>query len=120
MLGLVRSFRYAFAGLAFLLRTQRNFRVEAALGAVAVALGVWLGLSPAEWSQVAVVIALVLALEGLNTSLELTVDLASPRIDPRARAAKDVAAAMVLVAALASIAVALALFVPRLANRLAP
>lgn len=114
MLRLARSFRAAFAGVAHLLRTQRNFRIEVAIGVVAVAVGIRLGLAPAEWAILATVIALVLVLEGLNTSLELAVDLASPAAHPKAKAAKDIAAGMVLIAALASVAVGVALFVPRL------
>ena len=117
---LARSFQFAFAGIRHLLRTQQNFRIETAVGALAVALGASVGLTPVEWAALAIVIALVLILESVNTSLELAIDLASPRIDPRAKAAKDIAAATVLVAALASIAVGLALFLPRLANRLTP
>ncbi len=114
MVRLARSFRFAFAGLGHLLRTQRNFRIEVALGSAAVALGAWLRITPVEWAALAVVIALVLILEGLNTSLEFAVDLASPQVDPRAKAAKDIAAGMVLVAALASIAVGVAIFGSRL------
>lgn len=114
MLRLARSFRFAFAGVAHLLRTQPNFRIEISIGVVAVAVGIRLGLTPAEWAVLATVIALVLILEGLNSSLELAVDLASPALDPTAKAAKDIAAGMVLIAALASIAVGAVLFVPRL------
>jgi len=113
VLRLAHSFRFALAGLAHLLRTQQNFRIEIALGLIAVALGVWVGLAPGEWAVLATVTALVLILEGLNTSLELVVDLASPALHPKAKAAKDIAAGMVLVAALASVAVGVALFVPR-------
>lgn len=109
-----RSFRFALAGLGYLVRTQPNFRIEVVLGLLAVALGVLLGIAPGDWAILFIVIALVLILEGLNTSLELAIDLASPSIQPKARAAKDIAAGMVLVAALASVAVAIALFVPRL------
>lgn len=111
---LARSFRFAFAGLAHLLRTQRNFRIELVLGAIAVALAAWLRIAPPEWAALAVVIALVLILEGLNTSLELAVDLASPELHPKAKAAKDIAAGMVLLAALASVAVGIAIFTPHL------
>lgn len=112
MLRLARSFRHAFAGVGQLLRTQRNFRIEVALGALAVALGAWLRVTALEWAVLAVVIALVLMLEGLNTALELAVDLASPAAHPKAKAAKDIAAGMVLIAAAASVAVGLAVFVP--------
>lgn len=111
---LVRSFRYALVGLAYMLRTQRNFRIQAGVGIVAVVSAARLGFTPTEWAVLATVIALVLILEGLNTSTELAVDLASPELHPKAKAAKDVAAAMVLVAAIASIAVGVALFGSRL------
>ena len=62
-------------------------------------------------------IALVLILEAANTALEQAVTLASPGIDPRARAAKDVSAAAVLIAALASVAVGLLLFAPLMTVR---
>ena len=111
---MLRSFGFAFAGLGHLLRTQRNARIEVALGLAAVAAGLVLGLSTAEWAVLAVTICLVLILEGLNTSLELAVDLASPQLDPRAKAAKDLAAGMVLIAAIGSVAVGIALFGPKL------
>jgi diacylglycerol kinase len=49
--------------------------------------------------------ALVLILEGLKTAVEAAIDLASPDTHPLAKAAKDLAAGMVLIAAIASIAV---------------
>lgn len=106
----LRSFRFAFAGLVYLWRTQRNARIELAVGACAVAAGLVLGLSAAEWAVLFVTIAVVLILESLNTVLELAVDLASPAIHPKAKAAKDLAAGAVLIVALASVAVGLALF----------
>ncbi|MDE3097133.1 MAG: diacylglycerol kinase [Chloroflexota bacterium] len=45
-------------------------------------------------------------------AIELAVDLASPALQPKAKAAKGIASGMVLVAALASIAVAVAVFLP--------
>jgi diacylglycerol kinase len=60
----------------------------------------------------------VLIVEGLNTALEFAVDLSSPQRHPHAKAAKDLAAGMVLLAALASVVVGLALLGPPLAGRL--
>jgi diacylglycerol kinase len=113
VLRLARSFRFAVAGLLYLFRTQPNFRIEIVLGILAVGLGVVLRINAGEWAILATVIALVLILEGLNTSLELAIDLASPSVQPKAKAAKDIAAGMVLVAAAASVLVGIALFVPR-------
>ena len=85
-----------------------------AIGLLTLVGGVWARLERWEWIVLSLTIALVLVLEAVNTALEHAVTLASPGIDPRARAAKDVAAAAVLVAAVASIGVGVLLFGPRL------
>jgi diacylglycerol kinase len=115
---LLRSFAHAFAGVAYIVRTQRNARIELAIGLVAVLLGLWLGLTPLEWAVLALTISFVMALEWINTSLELAVSLASPERHPSAKAAKDVAAACVLLGAVTSVVVGLLLFAPRLVSRL--
>jgi diacylglycerol kinase len=117
---IVRSFHYAFAGLGYLFRTQRNARIHLAAGTVACGLAFYLGISRAEWAVLVFTIALVLILEGLNTAIESAIDLASPEIHPLAKAAKDLAAGMVLIGAMASIAVGGLILGPPLWNRLFP
>ena len=102
---IARSFHYAFAGLTYLFRTQRNARIHLAAGGVACGLGYYLGIPRVEWAVLVFTIALVLILEGLNTAIEAAIDLASPDLHPLAKAAKDLAAGMVLIGAVASIAV---------------
>lgn len=111
---IVRSFGFALAGIGFLLRTQRNARIHVVVGAAACGLGAWLRISRVEWALIAFTIALVLILEGLNTAVEAAIDLASPQIHPLAKAAKDLAAGMVLIAAIASVAVGLLILGPPL------
>src|SRR5207245_7922818 len=115
---LLRSFGYAFEGVAYIVRTQRNARIEVVVAIAAVLLEAWLGISSIEWVVLALTIALVLALEWINTSLELAVSLASPERHPSAKAAKDVAAACVLLGAITSVVVGLLLFAARLVSRL--
>ena len=112
--GLVRSFYFAFAGLWFLIRTQRNARIHVAAAAIACALGAWLGISRTEWAIVVCAIAGVLILEGLNTAIEAAVDLASPGIHPLAKHAKDLSAGMVLIAAIGSSIIGLIILGPPL------
>ena len=111
---IIRSFYFAFAGLAYLFRTQRNARIHLVAGAAACGLAFWLGISRAEWAVLVFTIALVLILEGLNTAIEAAIDLASPKIHPLAKAAKDLAAGMVLIGAMASVAVGLLILAPPL------
>jgi undecaprenol kinase len=112
---LLRSFGFALEGVSYLIRTQRNARIEIAIGAVVLVLAAWLRITALEWAVLVVAMALVLALEALNTAIELAVTLASPERHSLAKAAKDVSAAMVLIAAIASIIVGLIILGPRLA-----
>ena len=113
---LLRSFGFAFAGLSHLWRTQRNFRIEVAVALVVFIAGALIRLERWEWIALVLTVALVLILEAVNTALEDAVSLASPNLDPRAKAAKDVSAAAVLIAALASVAVGAVLFGQRLGS----
>ncbi len=113
------SFRYAAQGLIYGFASQRNFRIHVGMGAVVVALGLWLQLPTAQLAVLVLTVAAVLVLELLNTATEAVVDLAiGRRFHPLARIAKDCAAAAVLVAALSSIVIAALLLVPPLLARL--
>jgi len=115
---LSRSFYFAFAGLAYLFRTQRNARIHAAAGFAACGVAAWLRIDAVGWALLVFTIALVLILEGLNTAIEAAIDLAMPRVHPLAKAAKDLAAGMVLIAAIASVAVGLLILGPPLWRKL--
>ena len=115
---LSRSFYFAFAGLSYLFRTQRNARIHAIAGLCACAVAVWLHLDPVHWALLIFTIALVLILEGLNTAIEAAIDLAMPKVHPLAKVAKDLAAGMVLIAAIASVLVGLLILGPPLWRRL--
>ena len=108
------SFRYATAGVRLLFLRQRNARVQAVFGVVALALGAFLRLSRLDWAVLVLTIALVLALEGVNTALEAVVDLVTTEYHPLAKAAKDLAAGAVWLSALAALAIGALLFGPPL------
>ncbi len=112
--GLLWSFRFAFEGVSYLIRTQRNARIEIAIGAAVLLLAAYVRVSPVEWAVLILTIALVLCLEAINTAIEVAVTLASPERHALAKAAKDVSAAAVLVAAIASVLVGIAVFRPYL------
>lgn len=109
------SFRYAWAGISYAFRTQRNFRIHTVIAGLAVVLGVILGVSAIELAIVALTCALVMVLELLNTALESVVDLTvQQNYHELAKIAKDCAAGAVLVAAIASILVASLILLPPL------
>jgi diacylglycerol kinase len=101
-------------GLAYLFRTQRNARIHLVIGTLACAAGRGCAIGRVEWAVLIFTIALVIILEGLNTAIEAAIDLASPQVHPLAKVAKDLAAGMVLVAAIAAVAVGVLIFGPPL------
>lgn len=112
------SFRYAFAGLAHVLRTQPNAWIHGAAAVAAALACLWLDLSLAECGLVLVTIALVVTTEIVNTAIEAAVDLAAPEPHPLAQTAKDCAAAAVLVTAGMAVVMGVLLFAPKIWDRL--
>jgi diacylglycerol kinase len=114
------SFRHAFAGCWYVLRTQRNAWIHAVISLLVIGMGLWLRLGPVEWAVIVLAMGGVWASEFINTALETVVDLASPDIHPLARAGKDVAAGAVLVGAGTAVVVGLLILGPPLLARLWP
>jgi len=109
----LRSFRFAFAGLATLVRTQPNARIHAVATVAVIALGLLLRLTAAEWCWIALAITAVWVAEALNTSLEFLADATCPDIHPLVKQSKDVAAAAVLIAAVGAAVIGALVFGPR-------
>jgi diacylglycerol kinase (ATP) len=117
---LLVSFQYAGAGLKYAFLTQRNFRIHALIGAIAITLGISLQLPPAELALIGLTIGLVMTLELLNTSIEAVVDLVvDTQYHELAKIAKDCAAGAVLMSTIAAIGVAGCLLLPPLWDLLA-
>lgn len=110
----IRSFGFAFKGLATLFRTQPNAWVHALAMLGVIGLAWYFQVSGVEWALLLLCITLVLAAEAFNTSIEFLTDLASPEFHPLAGHAKDVAAAAVLICSLGSVAVGLVILGPYL------
>lgn len=115
---LIVGFRYAFAGLGYLFRSQPNARIHLAIAGAVVILGLWLGLPARDWAVIAVTAGLVLTAEAFNTALEAAVDLASPEQHPLAQVAKDVGAGAVTLAAITAVVVGLLVLGPPLWDKL--
>ena len=108
------SFRYAFRGILTAFKQEPNFQVHVVIAVLALVSAALLGFSSSEWLLLLFVISFVLILELVNTSLESIVNLVSPQKREKAKIAKDVAAAAVLVAAFVSILVSVVLFLPKI------
>jgi diacylglycerol kinase (ATP) len=109
-----RSFRYAFSGWWYVIRTQRNAWIHALISIAVLIIGFWIRLSAQDWAVITLAIAMVWTAEFINTALEAVVDLASPQQHDLARVGKDVGAAAVLIAATASFIIGMLILGPPL------
>lgn len=108
------SFNNAFAGLAWAIRTQPNFRVHLALSAIAILSAVYFRITRIEWTIIVFTIVLGLVAELVNTAIESMTDLITREWRQQAKVAKDVSAGMMLTVAVGAVIVALFIFLPYL------
>jgi len=113
---IINSFKFAADGIKEAFQSERNMKVHFLLMILAIILGIILKLSSVEWGILIITIGLVLISEFINTSLEQIVDIVSPEKQEKARIAKDLAAAGVLVSAIVAVLVGIFLFVPKCIN----
>lgn len=111
---LLCAFRCAARGIGYAFCSQRNLKIQLAIGMMAVVVGAALGISRLEWLAIVLAIMVVAVAEVVNTAGESVTDLASPAWHELARAAKDAGAGAVLLASVGSVVVGLIVFVPHI------
>jgi len=109
----IQSLTNALHGVRIAWREEYNFRLQVAIGAVALALSWYFAISAMEWMIVCFLIGFVLSAEALNTALEEFCDMVKGDPDPHIGKIKDLAAAAVLIASFAALVVGAIIFVPR-------
>lgn len=108
------SFTWAFEGIVYVLRTQRNMQLHVAAAAVALVLALVLDFTRLELAVLMVAISLVLVAEMVNTAVEAAIDAVVTSYHPLVKIAKDVAAGAVLVASVNALAIAYLVFYDKL------
>lgn len=108
------SFKYAFEGIKAAFSQEPNFQIHTIVGLIILIVAALLHFNVYEWLLTLFSVAFVIILELINTTLEAIVDIISPENHPKAKIAKDVSAATVLVATITSVIVFIVLFVPKL------
>lgn len=110
---LLDSFNYAFDGIVYTLKTQRNMRFHFMTTAVVLLASLILKLTKLEILMLFVTIAFVIVAEMINTAIEVAVDLVTQERHPLAAIAKNVAAGAVLVASTVAVFVGYLIFFPK-------
>lgn len=110
---MLRSFRYALAGIRILL-TENNAQFHVLAGVVVVAAGFYFQISANEWAIIITQIGLVLVVEALNTAIEKLCDFVSPEYEQLIGKVKDLSAGAVLIMSIVAVIVGFIIFLPKL------
>jgi diacylglycerol kinase len=110
----IKSFKYAFEGIASMLRYEHNSRIHLAAAILVIVSGLILNLSLIEWVVIGIVTGLVFITELINSAIELLADLIDPEINSKIKRVKDYAAAAVLISAIMAVVTAVLIFGPRI------
>ena len=102
---------FAWAGLKAAWQREASFRTHCVMAVLALAALAVLRPAPIWWAVVLLVVALILALELVNSALEGVIDHLHPEQHPEIKVIKDMVAGAVLVLSASALLVALALAV---------
>ena len=111
----LKSFKYAFGGISYVLKTSRNFKIQLIFAVISLMIGFLLQISHSNYVILIATIMSVLILEILNTSIESIVDLVVKKeFSSLAKISKDTSAGAVLLASINSVIIAVYIFVPKI------
>jgi len=111
----LKSFKYAFSGFSYVLKTSRNFKIQLIFAVISLMIGFLLQISRSNYVILIATIMSVLILEILNTSIESIVDLVVKKeFSGLAKISKDTSAGAVLLASINSVIIAVYIFVPKI------
>lgn len=114
----INSFRYAFEGIASMIKNEHNSRIHIFAAVLVIVLGIIFRISPGEWVAIVIVMGLVFITELINSALEGLANLVDPDENPGIKQIKDYAAASVLIAAIIAIITGALIFIPDFMNLL--
>ena len=111
---IVKSFKYAFMGIGFMLRTSVNIPLYFAFTLFVIICGIYFRISNYEIGWILIMALLVICMEMINTTIEEMVNLIKKEHSAEGKIVKDVAAGMVLLTTISYIIVVLFVFTPRI------
>lgn len=111
---LPQSFGYAFKGFIAALQSELNMKIHLLAVFVVALAGFYFKITSTEWALILLCMALVIALELINTAIEKLLDKLHPEFDETIGLAKDISASAVLVASVFAVIIGGIVFVPYL------
>ena len=110
------SVKHAMDGIDYTMSHEKNFTIELVFAIMVCLASIYFKISIIEWAILLITIAIVLALEIMNTAIERCVDLVTKEYEELAKIAKDTSAGAVFVMSLFSVAIGICIFLPKIIN----
>ncbi len=114
ILNRLKAFKYAFKGAWYLIRTEASIKVQVFCALLITGAGFYFEISQTEWCIQLLAIALVLAVEGLNSAVEKIADFIHPDYHRKIGIIKDVSAGAVTFAAVIAAVIGGIIYIPYL------
>lgn len=108
------SFKHAFEGILWALKTQPNYQIHVTLSFLALAAGYYFHISYVEFLVIVILIFIGLAIETVNTSIEKLADAIDTNFNEHIKVAKDLGAGAMLFFAFGAFIASCIIFLPKM------
>lgn len=108
------ALKIAMIGMRGLFVESRNARIQLVIFSLVLVAGFIVELNRFEWLWLLIASTIVLALEAMNTSIELLADVYTLEFNLKIKQVKDIAAGAVLIASVFAVIVGVLIFLPHL------
>ncbi len=108
----IRSFKYAFEGIHYAFKNDQNLLFHLLVAFLVINISIILHVTGYQMAILGLTMMMVITAEMINSAIEKMVDLITKEHRQEAKIAKDVAAGMVLVTAIAAAIIGTLIFLP--------
>lgn len=109
-----KSLGYAWNGIRIAVLNEQQVQRQLIISLLVLTLGLLFRFTGSEWMRVIACMAAVIALELVNTAIEVLCNLVQPGLHPMVKRIKDISAGAVLVASIAAAVIGGLLFYPHI------
>lgn len=110
----LKSVSHAVDGFLFVLKKERNIKIQLCIGLLVIIGGIFFHISLLEWTICLLFICFILVLELVNTAIEKLLDFVTKDYHEDIKHIKDISASFVFVMSIFALIMGLMIFVPKM------
>ena len=110
------SIKYSIDGLVYAYANEKSLLLHGVLSTVLIILGLFFHISRTKWILILITLAVILAIELVNTAIEAVVDMYTTKFNPLAKIAKDCGSAATFVLVVVGTIISGSIYIPLIIN----